>query len=147
MCGQSLDAPPTLWLVLRAVQRRRGICKSWPDRPLLAEEDMDLYFSAEPRQGGCVVCGLSLFRITWSGVQWTRPFCMKRIRESAETGYTMAIGDIRVLLRRDACLVNATPVCRLYREIGLQFCNKLSERRVKAQLRKNRSPPTEAKRI
>jgi hypothetical protein len=29
--------------------------------------------------------------------------------------YTMAIGDIRVLLRRDACLVNATPVCRLYR--------------------------------
>jgi hypothetical protein len=33
----------------------------------------------------------------------------------------MAIGDIRVLLRRDACLVNATPVCRLYREIGLQF--------------------------
>jgi hypothetical protein len=50
----------------------------------------------------------------------------------------MAIGDIRVLLRRDACLVNATPVCRLYREIGLQFCNKLSERRVKAQLRNNR---------
>jgi hypothetical protein len=71
-------------------------------------------------------------------VQWTRPFCIKRIRESAETGYTMAIGNIRVLLRRDACLVNATPVCRLYREIGLQFCNKLSERRVKAQLRKNR---------
>jgi hypothetical protein len=73
---------------------------------------------------------------------------MKRIQDSAETGCTMAIGDIRVLPRRDACLVNATPVCRLYREIALQqFCNKLSERRVKAQLRKNRSPPTEAKRI
>jgi hypothetical protein len=55
--------------------------------------------------------------------------------------------DIRVLLRRDACLVNATPVCRLYREICLRFCNKLSERRVKEQLRKNRSPPTEAKQI
>ena len=142
MCGQSLDAPPTLWLVLRAVQRRRGICKSWPDRPLLAEEDMDLYFSAEPRQGGCVVCGLSLFRITWSGVQWTRPFCMKRIRESAETGYTMAIGDIRVLLRRDACLVNATPVCRLYREMGLQFCNNyLSAGSKRSCARTARPPP------
>jgi hypothetical protein len=45
-----------------------------------------------------------------------------------------AIGDIRALVRRDACLVNAASVCRLNRE----FCNKLSERRVKAQLRKDR---------
>jgi hypothetical protein len=59
----ALACPPS-------VQRRRGICKSWPDRSLLAEEDMDLSFSAEPRQGACVVCGLSLFHLAsrWRGL-------------------------------------------------------------------------------
>jgi putative transposase len=42
---------------------------------------------------------------------------------------------------------NQEPVCRLYREIDLRLRNKLSKRRVKAQLRKNRSSPTEAKQI
>jgi putative transposase len=46
---------------------------------------------------------------------------MKRIKEIAATyGYRR----IHVLLLREGWLVNTRRVCRLYREMGLQLCNK-----------------------
>jgi len=67
---------------------------------------------------------------------------MKRIKEIAETRVRYGYRRIHVLLRREGWLVNAKRVCRLYREMGLQLRNKSPKRRVKAQLRENRSAPT-----
>jgi putative transposase len=47
-----------------------------------------------------------------------------------------------VLLRREGWPVNVKRVCRLYREQGLQLRNKSPKRRVKAQLRSDRSQAT-----
>src|SRR6184192_3163490 len=54
---------------------------------------------------------------------------------------------IHVLLRREGWLVNSKRVCRLYREMGLQLRNKSPKRRVKAQLREDRSPATAANQV
>ena len=43
--------------------------------------------------------------------------------------------------------VNAKRVCRLYREMGLQLRSKSPKRRVKAQLREDRSPATAANQV
>ena len=59
---------------------------------------------------------------------------MKRIKEIAETRVRYGYRRIHVLLRREGWLVNTKRVCRLYREMGLQLCNKSPKRRVKAQL-------------
>ncbi len=67
---------------------------------------------------------------------------MKRIKEIAETRVRYGYRRIHVLLRREGWLVNAKRVCRLYREMGLQLRNKSPKRRVKAQLREDRSPAT-----
>jgi putative transposase len=72
---------------------------------------------------------------------------MKRIKEIAETRVRYGYRRIHVLLRREDWLVNAKRVCRLYREMGLQLRNKSPKRRVKAQLRKDRAPPTAANQV
>ncbi len=48
---------------------------------------------------------------------------------------------------RDGRLINSKRVCRLYREMGLQLRNKSPKRRVKAQLREDRSPATAANQV
>jgi putative transposase len=72
---------------------------------------------------------------------------MKRIREIAETRVRYGYRRIHVLLRREGWLVSAKRVCRLYREMGLQLRNKSAKRRVKAQLREDRSPATAANQV
>ena len=64
---------------------------------------------------------------------------MKRIKEIAETRVRYGYRRIHVLLRREGWLVNAKRVCRLYREMGLQLRSKSPKRRVKAQLREDRT--------
>jgi putative transposase len=64
----------------------------------------------------------------------------KRIKEIAETRVRYGYRRIHVLLRREGWRVKR--VCRLYREHGLQLPNKSPKRRVKAQLRQDRSPAT-----
>jgi putative transposase len=54
---------------------------------------------------------------------------------------------IHVLLRREGWQVNANRVCRRYREMGLQLRNKSPKRRVKAQLREDRSPAIAANQV
>ena len=66
----------------------------------------------------------------------------KRIKEIAETRVRYGYRRIHVLLRREGWRVNVKRVCRLYREQGLQLRNKSPKRRVKAQLRQDRSPAT-----
>jgi putative transposase len=61
----------------------------------------------------------------------------KRIKEIAETRVRYGYRRIHVLLRREGWLVIVKRVCRLYRE---QLRNKSPKRRVKAQLRQDRSP-------
>lgn len=72
---------------------------------------------------------------------------MKRIRAIAETRVRYGYRRIHVLLRREGWLVNAKRVCRLYREMGLQLRCKSPKRRVKAQLREDRSAPSAANQI
>src|SRR5438552_5152705 len=72
---------------------------------------------------------------------------MKRIKEIAETRVRYGYRRIHVLLRREGWPVNAKRVCRLYREMGLQLRNKSPKRRVKAQLRADRSSATAADQI
>jgi len=66
----------------------------------------------------------------------------KRIKEIAETRVRYGHRRIHVLLRREGSSVNHKRVCRLYREQGLQLRNKSLKRRVKAQLRQDRSRAT-----
>ena len=72
---------------------------------------------------------------------------MKRIKEIAETRVRYGYRRIHVLLRREGWPVNAKRVCRLYRELGLQLRNKSPKRRVKAQLREDRSAPVAANQV
>jgi putative transposase len=72
---------------------------------------------------------------------------MKRIREIAETRVRYGYRHIHVLLRREGWPVNAKRVCRLYCEMGLQLRSKSPKRRVKAQLREDRSRPTTANQV
>jgi putative transposase len=71
----------------------------------------------------------------------------KRIREIAETRVRYGYRCIHVLLKREGWPVNAKRVCRLYRQMGLQLRNKSPKRRVKAQLREDRSTPTAANQV
>jgi putative transposase len=71
----------------------------------------------------------------------------KRIKEIAETRVRYGYRRIHVLLRREGWLVNAKRICRLYREMGLQLRSKSPKRRVKAQLREDRSPATAANQV
>jgi len=72
---------------------------------------------------------------------------MKRIKAIAETRVRYGYRRIHVLLRREGWRVNAKRVCRLYREMGLQLRSKSPKRRVKAQLREDRSPATTANQV
>jgi len=72
---------------------------------------------------------------------------MKRIKEIAETRVRYGYRRIHVLLRREGWPVNVKRVCRLYRDMGLQLRNKSPKRRVKAQLRANRSSATAANQV
>ena len=72
---------------------------------------------------------------------------MKRVREIAETQVRYGYRRIHGLLRREGWLVNAKQACLLYREIGLQFRNKTPERRVRAQLRADRSAASGATQV
>jgi putative transposase len=72
---------------------------------------------------------------------------MKRVKAIAETRVRYGYRRIHVLLRREGWQVNAKRVCRLYREMGLQLRSKSPKRRVKAQLREDRSPATEANQV
>ena len=49
---------------------------------------------------------------------------------------------IHVLLRREGWRVNAKRIYRLYNEMGLQLRNKTPKRRVKAELREDRTEAT-----
>src|SRR5690242_13921374 len=66
----------------------------------------------------------------------------KRIKEIAQTRVRYGYRRIHVLLLREGWRVNHKRVCRLYREQGLQLRNKSPKRRVKAQLRADRSQAT-----
>jgi len=66
----------------------------------------------------------------------------KRIKEIAETRVRYGYRRIYVLLRREGWCVNHKRMSRLYREQGLQLRNKSPKRRVKAQLRQDRSQAT-----
>jgi putative transposase len=66
----------------------------------------------------------------------------KRIKEIAQTRVRYGYRRIHVLLLREGWRVNHKRVCRLYREQGLQLRNKSPKRRVKAQLRADRSSAT-----
>jgi putative transposase len=65
----------------------------------------------------------------------------------AETRIRYGYRRIHVLLRREGWLVNAKRVCRLYREMDLQLRSQSPKRRVKAQLREDRSAPSAANQI
>jgi putative transposase len=65
-----------------------------------------------------------------------------RMREIAATRVRYGSRRIHVLLRREGWPVNAKRVNRLYRELGLQLCNKTPKCRVKARLRDDRRPAT-----
>jgi putative transposase len=71
----------------------------------------------------------------------------KRIKEIAETRVRYGYRRVHVLLLREGWRVNHKRVCRLYREQGLQLRNKSPKRRVKAQLRQDRSQATEPNQI
>ena len=71
----------------------------------------------------------------------------KRIKEIAETRVRYGYRRSHVLLCREGWQVNVKRVCRLYREQGLQLRNKSPKRRVKAKLREDRSPATEANQV
>src|SRR5437763_7775518 len=72
---------------------------------------------------------------------------MNRIKETAETRVRYGYRRIHVLLRREGWLVNSKRVCRVYREMGVQLRNKSPKRRVKAQLREDRSPAAAASQV
>jgi putative transposase len=72
---------------------------------------------------------------------------MKRIKEIAETRVRYGYRRIHVLLGREGWLVNVKRVYRLYRAMGLQLRNKSPKRRVKAQLREDRSSATAANQV
>jgi putative transposase len=71
---------------------------------------------------------------------------IKRIKEIAETRVRYGYRRIHVLLGREGWLVNVKRVYRLYRAMGLQLRNK-SPKRVKAQLREDRSAATAANQV
>jgi len=51
---------------------------------------------------------------------------------------------VHVMLRRDGWLINQKKTRRIYRELGMQLCNKTPKRRVRAKLREDRQPATAA---
>lgn len=57
-----------------------------------------------------------------------------RTKEIAATRVRYGCRRIHVLVRREGWAVNAKRIYRLYREPGLQLCNKVPKRRVKAEL-------------
>lgn len=83
---------------------------------------------------------LPVDRSTYRSKRSRQAVMIKRIKEIAETRVRYGYRRIHVLLRREGWLVNSRRVCRLYREMGLQLRNKSPKRRVKAQLREDRSP-------
>src|SRR5580698_7339184 len=72
---------------------------------------------------------------------------MKRIKEIAETRVRYGYRRIHVLLGREGWLVNVKRVYRLYRAMGLQLGDRSPKRRVKAQLREDRSAATAANQV
>ena len=66
----------------------------------------------------------------------------QRIKEIAEARVRYGYRRIHVLLCREGWVVNGKRVNRLYREMGLQLRNKTPNRRVKATLRVDRTPPS-----
>jgi putative transposase len=69
---------------------------------------------------------------------------IERIKEIAASRVRYGYRRVQVLLRREGWRVNKKRVYRLYRELGLQLRNKSPKRRVKAKLREDRHPATQA---
>nr|WP_245211612.1 IS3 family transposase [Neoroseomonas oryzicola] len=67
-----------------------------------------------------------------------------RIREICATRVRYGYRRVHVLLRREGWCVNHKRTCRIYRELGLQLRNKTPKRRVKAKLREDRRPASQA---
>jgi putative transposase len=73
---------------------------------------------------------------------------MKRIKEIAETRVRYGYRRIHVLLKREGWLVNAKAgLPAVSRHGALQLRNKSPKRRVKTQLREDRSTPTAANQV
>jgi putative transposase len=71
----------------------------------------------------------------------------KRIKEIAETRVRYGYRRVHVLLQREGWRVNVKRVYRIYREMGLQLRLKSPKRRVKAQLREDRSAASRANQV
>ncbi len=67
-----------------------------------------------------------------------------RIKEICATRVSYGYRRVHVLLRREGWGVNHKRTRRIYSELGLQLRNKVPKRRVKAKLREDRRPPSQA---
>ena len=67
-----------------------------------------------------------------------------RIKEICATRVRYGYRRVHVLLRREGWQVNHKRTRRIYSELGLQLRNKTPKRRVKAKLREDRRPPSQA---
>lgn len=67
-----------------------------------------------------------------------------RIRGICATRVRYGYRRVHVLLRREGWRVNHERTCRIYRELGLQLRNKTPTRRVKAKLREDCRPASQA---
>jgi putative transposase len=70
-----------------------------------------------------------------------------RIREIAEARVRYGYRRVHVLLRREGWAVNHKRTYRLYKQEGLCLRRKIPRRRVKAALRDDRAPPSQANEV
>ncbi len=66
----------------------------------------------------------------------------QRIREICQTRVRYGYRRVHVLLRREGWFLGQNKTRHIYRELGLQLCNKTPKRRVKAKLRDDRRNAT-----
>jgi putative transposase len=97
--------------------------------------------------GPAVLCRSSVRAITIVPAVPGRLPSASASRRSPRRACATANRRIHVLLCREGWQVNVKRVCRLYREQSLQLRNKSPKRRVKAKLREDRSPATEANQV
>jgi putative transposase len=90
----------------------------------------------------CTVLRIDRSLYTYRSRRGEQAGLCQRIKEITETRVRYGYRRIHVLLRREGWVVNPKRVYRLYREQGLQLRNKVPKRRVKAELRDNRTQAT-----
>ena len=92
----------------------------------------------------CAVIRMEASTYHYRGKHRSQAALIGRIKEIAATRVRYGCRRIHVLVRREGWAVNAKRIYRLYRELGLQLCDKVPKRRVKAKLRDDRRPAERA---